>query len=72
MEVEVYNEVLEVVEISKAVDHYAITLDVPRNNPKFKSFSMWANPPKPMIIEFNLTQTPPIYSKVRVIVRIVE
>ena len=69
---EIYREILEIREINKATKNYSIIMDIPRSSPKFKSESFWTNPPRPMILEFNLKKIPLLWSRIGIIIYIIE
>lgn len=67
---EIYRGILEVVEIDKASKGYAIKLDTPRKGQKFKSENFFFNPPKPMIVEFDLKDVPQLWCKLGIIITV--
>ena len=69
---EIFREILEVREVNKASRHYAIVLDIPRTSPKFKSEGFFSNPPRAVLLEFNLKKTPPIWAKLGIIIKVIE
>jgi len=62
---------MEVIEISKAIRGYEIVLRAPKDS-EFKSEGLFTSRVNPMIIEFPLTVVPPVYSKVKIKMEIIE
>ena len=67
-----FDKIMEVRELSKAVRGYIIVFDKPRSSADFKDENFWYNPPKPFISEFELSKIPPLWSKIGIRIVLIE